>query len=206
MRVRTLVAALVPLLVAAPALGQKPAPNLPQPKPKPATGQPAPARPAPVAAPSRLTFEVTGGVGISIVDMNQWSGIPVNNSSAMAYWGAGRLIFPGSGARFGIEGGYHYHFWYNYYPGGTSYPYQYDVSAAHVAGFVRLPLGSHTTADVGGAVHFFNSTKFGGLAALMYHIPLGSSVELPIGVRADVILTTPMLIPVVLGAGLGFKL
>jgi len=205
MRVRTLVAALAPLLVAVPALGQKPAPNLP--KPKPATGQPAPAQPAPAAATqSRMTFEVTGGVGYSIVDMKTWSGYTINNSSAMAYWGAARLIFPGSGVRFGIEGGYHYHFWYNYYPGGTSYPYQYDVSAAHVAALVRLPLGAHGTFDLGGAMHFLTPNKFGGLVALMYHIPLGQALELPIGVRADAILTTPVLIPVVLSAGLGFKL
>lgn len=202
MRVRTVIAALASLVVAAPALGQKPAPT----PPKPAVPKPAVTQPAPVVTPSRLTFEITGGVGYSIVDMNQWSGIPVNNWSNMVKWGAARLVFPGSGMRFGIEGGYHYHFWYNYYPGGTSYPYQYEVSAAHAAGFVRMPLGARTTFDVGGAVHFFNSTKFGALASLMYHIPLGANMDLPIGVRADAILTTPILIPVVVSAGFGFKL
>ena len=205
MRARSLVAALAPLLVtAAPALAQRPTP--PPPKPAPA------ARVATAPAPkANLVLEITGGVGYTVVNMDSWAGVVngVNNWNNMAYWGAARLLFPMSGGlRFGVEAGYNYHFWYNYYPGGTSYPYEYQVNATHVAGLVRFPLGTHFTADLGAGVQMFNraGTHPEALAALKYHIPLSARVDLPIGVRADAILSNPLLVPVRLSAGLGFKL
>ena len=222
MRARQLVAVIAPLLVAtAPLVAQKPTTT---PPPKPATAQPKPATPptpaaapapAPVAAPvvapvaERLRFEITGGVGATVVDMSKWAAETVNNSSALNYWGAGRVLFPlGKGAKLGVEAGYHYHFWWNVYVGPPSYTYQHDVTAKHVAAMVRLPIAVRTTLDLGGGLHFFNNagTHLGALAAVTYHIPLTQSLDLPVGVRADAIFTNPTIIPVVLNVGLGFRL
>ncbi len=207
MRARTLAAALAPLLftavAVAPALAQRPTP----PPPKPAA--PAARNVAAPAPKGNLVLEITGGVGYTVVNMDSWAGTAANNWDNIAYWGAARLLFPMSGGlRFGVEAGYNYHFWYNYYPGGTSYPYEYQVNATHVAGLVRFPLGTRFTADLGGGVQMFNraGTHPEALAALKYHIPLSAKLDLPIGVRADAILSNPILVPVRLSAGIGIKL
>jgi hypothetical protein len=218
MRARGWLAALAPLLLATSLAGQqKPAPT-PAAAPAPAPATPpkvlapkpalAPNAIAPVVAPARrLQIEITGGIGTSVVDLNSWSGSTANDWSKLAYWGAGRVLFPlgSSNLRIGAEVGYHYHFWYSTNT-GLSYSYNYPVAAVHVGAMVRVPLAGGLTADVGGAMHFFNSTRPGLLAALNYRIPLGGAVVIPIGVRADAIFTSPMVIPVVLNAGVGFSL
>lgn len=204
MRTRRILAALAPLLIAAaPATGQKPVTGR-----KPA--RPSPTAPLGAVAPApRLQIEITGGIGITVVNMDSWSSSTADDWGTINHWGAGRLLIPlGGGLRIGAEAGYHYHFWYTTHPAGVSYRYEYDVTATHVAGLVRLPLGPRFTADVGGGMHFFNNagTHPGALAALTYHVPLGGSLTLPIGVRADAIFTDPMVMPIVLNAGLGFTL
>jgi len=212
MRAR-LFAAVAPLLLAAvPATAQqKPAtpPPTPAATPKPVAPKPAfaPAAVTPVVAPARrLRIELTGGVGTSVVDLSSWSGSSANDWSKLAYWGAGRIFFPlGTTLSVGAEVGYHYHFWYTS-SSGYSWNYNYPVAATHVGAMLRVPLAGGFTADVGGAMHFFNTTRPGVLASLNYHIPIGRSVVIPIGVRADAIFTSPMVIPVVLNAGVGFSL
>ena len=229
MRIRSFVAVLAPLLIAFAPLGaqQQPAPK---PKPKPATPAPKPAAapaPAPAAAapahvPSattaaraisqigkrRVEIEGTGGVGFSIVDLSSWAGEAMVSNSKLARWGAGRVFFPvGTTLSVGVEVGYHYHFWWTTPSMGYSWVYTYSAAAMHAAALVRLPVGPSFTLDVGPAFHFFSAgTKPGVVGALMYHIPVGPNVNIPLGVRADAIFTTPMLIPVVLSAGVGIKL
>jgi hypothetical protein len=155
-----------------------------------------------------VQFEITGGVGVTVVNMGTWAGETVNNSSAVNYGGAGRVLFPlGKSMMLGVEAGYSYHFWWNYYVGPPSYTWQYDVTAWHVAAMVRLPIAVRTTLDLGGGLHIFNraGTYPGVLAALTYHIPLTQTLDLPVGVRADAILTSPTIIPVVATVGLGFR-
>jgi hypothetical protein len=216
---RSIIAAIAPLLLAAPLVGQQkpvtPAPAATPVAPKPAVPKPttvpasvpAPARVAVVVAPARRPqIEITGGVGQTMVDLNTWSGSTANNWSKLAYWGAGRVLFPlGNSLRIGAEVGYHYHFWYTS-SSGLSYNYNYPVAATHVGAMVRFPLAGGFTADVGGAIHFFNSVRPGVLAALSYRIPIGPSLVIPIGVRADAVFTNPMVMPIVLNAGVGFSL
>jgi hypothetical protein len=157
----------------------------------------------------KIQLEVTGGVGITVMTMSKWTApIAPNDWNTMNYWGAARILLPVlPGLRLGVEAGYHYHFWYNYYPGGTSYPYQYDVTATHVAALVRLPVAPLFTLDLGGAMHFFNNagTHPGALAALNINVPAGK-ITFPVGVRADAIFTDPMILPVVLNAGVRLSL
>jgi len=206
MRARRVVAAFAPLLIAAaPMAGQQ----------KPAAPTSSPARLAAVAAPApvlgvtpTLQLEVTGGVGFTVVNMDSWGGALLNNFSKMAYWASARLLIPtGTGLRLGVEAGYHYFFWWNDYVGPPSYIYQYTVTATHLAGLVRLPVAPRITLDLGGGMHFFNNagTHAGALAALNLNLPAGK-VTIPIGVRADAIFTNPMLLPVVLNAGVRFSL
>ena len=225
MRIRSLVAALTPLLIAFAPLGAQ---QQPAPKAKPATPAPKPAAahaPAPAAAPAqvpsaasatraishiakqRVEIEGTGGVGFSIVDLSSWAGEAMVSNSKLARWGAGRVFFPvGTTLSVGVEVGYHYHFWWTT-PSGYSWVYTYSAAAVHAAALVRLPVAPSVTVDVGPAFHFFSAgTKPGVVGALMYHIPVGPNVDIPVGVRADAIFTTPMLIPVVLSAGVGIKL
>jgi hypothetical protein len=183
MRLRGFVAALAPLFVATAPLAAQP-------------------------AASRIQIEITGGVGITVVDMSAWAGATVNNSSAVNYGGAGRVLFPlGKSTRLGLEAGYNYHFWWNVYVGPPSYTYQYSATSTHVAAMVRLEVAKRTSLDLGGALHIFDNagTKPGALAALMYHIPLTQTLDLPVGVRADAIFTNPTIIPVVATVGLGFR-
>ena len=232
MRTRLFVAALAPLLLAAaPLVAQqqpapKPQPTTPAPKPTPAptpAAAPAPA-PAPAAARAppattaaraisqvgkrRPEIEATGGVGYSIVDLSSWAGEDIVSNSKLARWGAGRVFFPvGTTLSVGVEVGYHYHFWWTTPSIGNSWVYTYDAAAVHAAVLLRLPLSPGFTADVGPAMHFFGAgTKPGVVGALMYHIPVGLSINIPVGVRADAIFTNPILIPVVLSAGVGIKL
>ena len=206
MRARRL-AALAPLLLAVTPLAAQQ--KSPAPASSPARLTAAAARAPVLGVTPKLQLEVTGGVGITVMTMSKWTApIPPNNWNTMNYWGAARLLIPaGPGLRIGVEAGYHYHFWYNYYPGGTSYPYQYDVTATHVAGMVRLPVAPLITLDLGGGMHFFNNagTHAGALAALNVNLPAGK-VTIPLGVRADAIFTNPMLLPVVLNAGVRFSL
>ncbi len=197
MRNRNIWAVLTPFLfAAAPAMGQQ------RPAPAPA---PKPAAAAVAARP--LQLEITGGLGITAVDVNTWAGRSANDWGTLAYWGAARLLFPvGATLRVGVEAGYAYHFWYNYYPGGVSWVYEYSVSATHVAGLIRLPLGPRVNADLGAGMHFFDgATKIGALGALSYDLVVGNLV-IPIGVRADLITTNPTLVPVVLKTGVRFSL
>ena len=211
MRARNLAAAVAPFLFAIAPLAAQPKPATTQPKPATlaAAPAPAPARAA-VAVPSRLQFEVTGGAGTTIVSMSSWAApVSPNNWGTVNYWVAGRVLFPlGKSAKLGLEAGYHYHFWWNDYVGPPSYTYQYDVTAKHVAAMVRLPIAVRTTLDLGAGLHFFNNagTHPGALAALMYHIPLTQTLDLPVGIRAEAIFTNPTIIPVVANVGLGFRL
>ncbi len=201
MRTLTIAAALSPLLLAAlPAMAQ-----VRPPTPAPTTT--ATQRSGHAPAGRRLQFEVTGGVGYTAVDVDTWAGKPANDWNTLAYWGAARLLLPmGSSLRLGVEVGYHYHFWYHAYPGGTvSWVYQYDVAATHVAGMVRFPVGTHFSADLGAGLHLFDAgAKPGVLAALSYDIPVGN-LAIPIGVRADYVLTNPALLPIVLNTGVRFS-
>ena len=219
MRTRMFVAALAPLLLAISPLVAQQQP----PKPKPATPAPKPAVPVPAPAPApsptaatraisqigkrHVVVEATGGVGYSIVDLGSWAGETMADNSKLAYWGAGRVFFPvGATLSVGVEAGYHYHFWWST-PSGYSWNYTYTAQAAHAAALVRMPLGTSVTLDVGGALHFFSAgTKPGVVGALLYHIPVAPTVDIPVGVRADAIFTSPMLIPVVLSAGVGFSI
>jgi len=226
MRTLRIVAALAPLLICAAPLGAQ---QQPAPKPKPAapakpTSAPIPAAaPAPAATPvpaaasvsslarigtRRPQIEFTGGVGYAIVDLSSWAGEGIVSNSKLAYWGAGRVFFPvGTSISVGVEVGYHYHFWWTTPSMGYSWVYTYNAAAAHAAVLLRLPLSPAFTADVGPAMHFFSAgTKPGVVGALMYHIPVGPSINIPVGVRADAIFTTPILIPVVLSAGVGIRM
>jgi hypothetical protein len=178
------------LLGAAPVLGQVAAPATPKAK--------APA--------TRFQVEFVGSIGTTVVNTETWAGSTTNDWSTLAYGGTGRLIMPlGATTRVGFEAGYQYLFWWTYAP--TGYNYTYAVTAMHVAGFVRVPVGAHFSTDLGAGVHFFNNagTKPGLLAVLLYHVPVGPTMDLPIGVRVDAILTSPMVLPVTANVGLGFR-
>ena len=223
MRTRKIVAALAPLLIcAAPLLArQQPAPKPAAPQPKPASTPKPAAGPAPVVAPApaaaaralapaatrRPQIEITGGVGTAVVDLNSWAGETIASNSKLTYWGAGRVFFPvGTSLGVGAELGYHYHFWWST-PSGYSWNYTYSAAAMHAAALVRFPVAPSFTLDVGPALHFFSAgLKPGVVGALSYRIPVGANIVIPVGVRADAIFTTPMLVPVVLNAGVGFNL
>jgi len=226
MRTWTVVAALAPLLVAAAPLSarQQPAPK-PQPAapaPKPAAPKPAAPAPVPAAAPApssaaatralsriaarRPELEVTGGVGTALVDLSSWSGETMSDWSKTTYWGAARVFFPvGNTLSVGGELGYHYHFWWST-PSGYSWTYNNSAAAMHAAALVRVPVGTAFTADMGVGFHFFSSVKAGLVAAFSYRIPAGANLVIPVGIRADAILTDPILVPVVLNVGVGFRL
>ncbi len=222
MHTRTVVAALAGLLLAAPVVAQQPTP----PKGKPTTPTAAPAvtpapAPKPAPAPSvvassrtvarvparRPQLEVTGGVGTAVVDLNGWAGQTLADWNKMSYWGAGRVFFPlGATYSVGAEVGYHYHFWWST-PSGSSWNYTYSAAAAHAAALLRVPRGRSITGDLGAGFHFFSAgVKPGLVGALSYRIPVGANLAIPVGVRADAIFTNPILVPVVLNAGVGFTL
>ncbi len=229
MRTRSIVAAVAPLLIVATPMAAQQKPTAPTPAPatvtpaKPAAGPKPAAAPKPAPAPSSPTaaraisqigkrrpeIEATGGVGYSIVDLSSWAGETITSNSKLARWGAGRVFFPvGRTLSVGAEVGYHYHFWWTTPSlGGNSWVYTYNAAAVHAAALLRLPLSPGLTADVGPAMHFFSAgAKPGVVGSLAYHIPVGPNINIPVGVRADAILTSPMLIPVVLSAGVGIKL
>lgn len=185
-----------PLLVAASLAAQQPKP----------AGAPAPPPPAARAAAPKYVVEVLGSIGTTVVSMDTWAGSPASDWSTLAYGGMGRLLMPlGTTTKIGVEAGYRYLFWWTYAPSG--YNYTYAVTATHVAGFVRVPLGTTITVDVGAAAHFFNNagTHVGALGTLLYHLKLGATSELILGVRADAIFTSPMLLPVTANAGIGVR-
>ena len=135
-----------PLLVAASLAAQQPKP----------AGAPAPPPPAARAAAPKYVVEVLGSIGTTVVSMDTWAGSPASDWSTLAYGGMGRLLMPlGTTTKIGVEAGYRYLFWWTYAPSG--YNYTYAVTATHVAGFVRVPLGTTITVDVGAAAHFFNN-------------------------------------------------
>lgn len=178
--------------------------------PVPLLAQSAKPAAAPVpAAESRMLLEVTGGIGTTVVDVDAWAGIAANDWGTVAYSATGRLFFLtlGGGARVGAEAAYRYFFWYNYYPGTTTYPYQYDVTATQISGVVRFPMGARMSADVGAGMYVFEGgSEFGGHVALGYHLPLSPTMTLPVQVRADYVVTDPSLIPITVNAGIGFRL
>lgn len=199
MRIPKIAAALAPLLAVTPLMGQQ----------KPATPPPPPASPPAVAAvdTSYLQLELTGGVGVTAMDLTTWTtnktGTLASDWAMTAFWGSARLLLPlGSGnTRLGFELGYHHHFWWNQ-PSGFSWVYYNKVTAFDLAAMIRLPLGTRFTADLGGGFHMFNKagTHPGVLGALNYNIPAGP-VVIPVGVRADAIFADPLIVPIVLNAG-----
>jgi hypothetical protein len=224
MRARSLLAAVAPLVLAAPLAGQQkpvtpapaatpaatpvaPKPAVPKPTTVPAS-VPALGRAAAVLAPARRPqIEITGGIGTAVVDLGSWAGGTIASSSKLAYWGAGRVFFPvGTSISVGAELGYHYHFWWST-PSGYSWNYTYSAAAMHAAALLRLPVAPSITADVGAALHFFSAgVKPGVVGALSYRIPVGPNIVIPVGVRADAVFTNPMVLPIVLNAGVGFSL
>ncbi len=197
MRRHTAATTLALFLLAAPATGQQPATT-----PKPGA--------TPIGASSRMTLEISGGLGITNVAMSQWAGFEPNDWGTLAYSASARLLFPSKKSiRFGVEAGYGYDFWYNYFPGGTSFPYQIDVSGEHVAALVRLGGMTHLTADIGAGLYIFDTeggTDPGILLNLAYHVPLSGRLEALIQLRSDAIFTSPVITPVTLNVGLGLPL
>jgi opacity protein-like surface antigen len=160
------------------------------------------------AAGSKFLLEIVGGIGTTVVDVDQWAGSTALDWGTTNYSVTGRLFFLtlGPSARLGVEGGYQYLVWYSV-PGLGSTPYEYASSPTHFAGVIRLLLGRSLTFDAGAGAHLFGSsgTKVGILAALGYQVRLSPTLSLPIQLRSDVILTDPSAIPVALNAGLGFR-
>jgi hypothetical protein len=189
MRVRTMIAALAVLGLAA----------------RPVEAQAA--KPAAPAA-SRMLVELTGGVGTTVVNVDAWAGTSANDWGTVAYQGTARLFFLSLGrTRIGAEVSYRSYFWYDVFPGGTSYPYQYDVAGAAISAVARFPLGARMSLDAGaGAYDFESSSEIGVHAAIGYHVTLSPTMTLPIQARLDYVLTDPSLMPITLNAGIGFRL
>jgi hypothetical protein len=160
------------------------------------------------ASGPRMLLELTAGAGTTIVDVDAWAGTVANDWGTVAYQGTARLFFLSMGrARIGAEVSYRYYFWYNYFPGGTSYPYEFEVSGAQLSAVARFPLGARASLDAGlGVYDFEDSSEFGAHAALGYHVPLSPTMTLPIQVRADYVITDPSLIPITVNAGIGIRL
>jgi len=200
---RKILAVLALVAAAAPAVAQQ------RPAPKPAPG-PAARVLVPRPAVRRFRLEVVGNGGVTVLDINKWAGLPLNSWGTVNYGGSARLFLPmGPRTRLGLEAGYQYLFWWNYYPSGVSYVYEYAVTAMHVAGMIRLqPPASRFALDVGGGVHFFNraGTYLGALVGVSYHLPLAPTTELVLGPRTDWIFTNPILMPIAFNIGLGFHL
>jgi hypothetical protein len=156
-----------------------------------------------------MQIEGVLGLGTTAIDANQWAGTQARGSGTINYGGAVRALLPfRQGLRIGLEAGYQRLFWVQYVPGGASSPYTYEITATHVVGFLRRTLIPHLTVDVGGGFHFLNNagTKVGVLGSVMYHIPIGPTLEIPVGFRVDAVFATPTVVPVALNAGIGLHL
>lgn len=164
---------------------------------KPAT---APVRPVATVAP-KYVLEFEGGVGITSVDKQKWSGTisALDDWNTTAYMGAARLFFTRFGElRVGVEAGYTQFWWYT--TSAAGYPITYRPHATHVGGVVRAPLGPRLALDGGAAAYIFpGGTNLGANAALGYFIPVGRQWSLPVKVRGDVVFGTGQTFGSVLG-------
>jgi hypothetical protein len=168
------------------------------------------------AVPARLSaqrsIELFAGGGVTAGDVGSWAGYPAYDWNETLYDGHAQFLLGGAGGlRFGIEVGYSYLMWYSFNdcPGCPSPTHiERDVSSSRAMAVARFESPTRIFIEVAGGVqHFDDFTDLGGFAGLGYRIPLAGNLELPIKLRAGVILDSDQnLYPIALSAGLSWKL
>lgn len=160
-----------------------------------------------------LSVEVHGGIGITMVDHNKWSGYTDTNLSdwnTTNYQGYVQLLGHLKKMDVGLEYGYQYYWWYTYIYFITQRNYStIGVNATHAHAVVRFPTGRRMSLELGAGGYFFDAgTDFGGHAALGYTIPVGPKLSIPLQLRMDAILDSEggTMLPASLTAGLALKL
>jgi hypothetical protein len=166
----------------------------------------------PIRLSAQRSVELFAGGGMTAGDIGTWSGARLNDWNQTLYDGHAQFFFAGTGGlRFGVEVGHSYLMWYSYnYCPNCDYP-QYtesDVSSTRAMAVVRFDSPTRLFFEVAGGVHHIDDfNDLGGFAGVGYRIPLGASLELPIKLRAGVILDSDQnLYPIALSAGLSWKL
>ncbi len=203
----------------APPAPPPPAPPPPAPPP-PAAGPPPPAYaptyyPPIAAAPEALgparadayRLELEFGLGYTKVNRRAWAGASPYDWEQMLWMGSGRLYLrPWGPLRLGFEAGYRYFWWYEI--PYNNYRLSYDVESTHFALLLRFALGDYASFDLGGGVEKFDGfTDPAADAALRFHIPLGSRLELLFGPRVGVVFDSDTkLITFGFTSSLGFKI
>lgn len=168
------------------------------------------------AVPARLSaqrsIELFAGGGMTAGDIGTWAAQSPYDWNQTLYDGHAQFLLGGAGGlRFGIEVGYSYLMWYsfNYCQGCASPEYtERDVSSSRVMAVARFDSPTRLFLEVAGGVqHFDDFNDLGGFAGIGYRIPLSGNLELPIKLRAGVILDSDQnLYPIALSAGLSFRL
>lgn len=163
------------------------------------------------AAAQRL-LEVYGGAGYTAGNVNNWSGHSslYDWSQTLYDYHAEALLVRAGGVHLGLEAGYEHLMWYeyNYCPGCSTPAYtSRSVSATRVMAVARVDSPARLFAEVAAGMQFFDGYSDPGVyAGIGYRVPLTAAVDLPIKVRAGLILDSDQnLIPLSLSAGLSYR-
>jgi hypothetical protein len=166
----------------------------------------------PLTVQAQRSIEVFGGGGFTSGDAKKWSGARLDDWNQTYYDGHAQL-FLGKvlGARVGIEAGHNYLMWYrwNSCPGCISPVYgNRDVEASRLMAVFRFDSPTRLFAEFAGGMQFFDGgNDMGGFAGVGYRVPLMGKLELPIKLRAGMVLDSDAnLFPVALSAGLAFRM
>lgn len=163
------------------------------------------AMPVGAHAQRQVTIEVSGGGGITVVDVQKASGqtSEVRGEEKGTYQYFGRVFFADLGpARFGVEVGYQYLYFYEA-------PYigylDRDIDAMRYAAVLRFSAPGSVVFETGAGVYSFDGgSVFSALGAAGLDFALTDKVSIPIRARADIVLDDALTIPV--GATLGLSI
>lgn len=154
---------------------------------------------------SSIVLEVSGGAGFTSVDVKKWGGSgATNEEQLLTAIDLRAFLFEVGGFQLGAEAGYRYFFYYETAFGPTTL-YR-DIDANRFGVVVRRSLGKFVGVDAGAATYQFpGGSDLGVSGALVFRIPLGAKLSVPLHVRADVVLSDPMITAPAATAGLSFK-
>lgn len=164
----------------------------------------------PGVSQAQMTAEVSGGMGVTLVDLGQWSRLFVPSRD----WGTTAvqlrgLVLPLSVGKLSIGGEFATQslFWYTYNscPGCSSFqPGTTWVSSTSFMAIGRFDAGRRTFVDVGGGVFLVDGdTRVGASVAVGYSIPVNERIFVPVKVRTDLVFGE-FVVPAV-SAGLSVK-
>jgi hypothetical protein len=163
-------------------------------------------------AQAQVTVEVSGGMGLTAVDLDQWSN---------AFARSGRdwsktnhhirgLVLPFTSGKFSLGGEFASQdlFWYTYNacPGcGSFVEGTTAVGSTSVMGSGRLDVGHRSFVDFGAGMFFVGGeTRMGAAGAVGHSVPVNEKVSIPIKFRTDIVFG--QLVAPAVSVGVSFKL